>query len=581
MTPSKQSLTAINRCRYSNIHRPHDYEHLMIVYYDALMIDDDSLLNVPRSERFRRLEQLIEYIPGRAELVKRRLIDFSSPTAAAEVQAEIQKCLNEHEEGFVLKADDLYFDFGTSRRRYACCTIKCKPQYNPKLGEVGDFAIVGARFDPVKAKEYCNEIPSLKWTHFYLGCLINQRDVRYKEEKPSYKAVAVVTLNLTQLRYFSRHCWTEETSAESNEKMSVHVERGVDDGKKPSLIFANPAVFEISSFSFHRAGGTSFWGPRFPQVTKIHHDRTHVDCLTFAELQDMAEAETSHGRGIATLEELPSRVPTKSSPKMAMPMTPPRSSPPDCQENESDEVVEITAKEFQSRKRSRPMDPDVQNKRQKRVCPHTPSSSSPMKPASQGRQPLGDITSSSQGNNMLLAARPASQGIQERLISPSGNIKQTPMEEEDLVSSLPAQQSFSCRYSGSNCAVANCLIMLSPYVANLSCVAEDFPKTHEVRGMFTDLGLWINASARKSKKIILVERNRETVMKHFLDRVKALNLQHRGRKLWVEVYDWRLLESINKEERQLHRREDGKTRQTLPTGAHDREIWRKHLVGLI
>ena len=61
----------------------------MIVYYDALMIDDDSLLSARRSERFRRLENLIEKIPGQAELVKRRLIDFSSPTAVAQVQSEI------------------------------------------------------------------------------------------------------------------------------------------------------------------------------------------------------------------------------------------------------------------------------------------------------------------------------------------------------------------------------------------------------------------------------------------------------------------------------------------------------------
>ena len=623
----------------------------MIVYYDALMVDDDSLLSARRSERFRRLENLIEKIPGQAELVKRRLIDFSSPTAVAQVQSEIDKCVDRHEEGFVLKADDPYFDFSSGRRRYSCCPIKCKPQYDPKRGEVGDFAVVGARYDPAKAKEYENKIADLKWTHFYLGCLLNKRDVLCRHEKPSFKIVAVVTLNITQLQHFARFCWTESTSVEDNDKITLQQERGVDNGKKPSIIFANPAVFDISSFSFHREAGTSFWAPRFPQVTRIHCDRTQDDCITFSELQKKAESETSYVayedsqelvqrilrlgddaremrdtddgnlgsqatneetrtpqeallqmksnsphavRGITGPEELPARGRSQQSFNIA-PMTPPRSSLPEGRENESDEILEITAKDFQSRKRSRPKNHDVPTKKQKRVGLGTPVSSSPIKPASQHRQPLGDITSSSQGSNVLPTTRSASQGIRESLACPLEDTEQAPLEVEQLLPPLSVDRMFPCHYAGNVCALANCLILLSPCLARFPFVAEDLPKSHGVTSIFTDLiswrdapldhktgdGLNVTPQRRKFKKIILVERNRRQATKQFLSKIEALNLQRHGRKQWVKVYDWRLLEYITQEEHRLHRAEIGTTRQTRATGAHKHEVWRTHLLGLI
>jgi DNA ligase-4 len=54
-----------------------------------------------------------------------------------------------------------------------------------------------------------------------------------------------------------------------------------------------------------------------------------------------------------------------------------------------------------------------------------------------------------------------------------------------------------------------------------------------------------------------------------------------GQKEWVEVFDWRLLESITEEEMKLYREEDGTTHQELGSGAHRREVWRRWLVGLV
>ncbi len=64
------------------------------------------------------------------------------------------KCIVARQEGLVLKADDPYFSFGASRRRFGSCPIKLKKGYLTDFGDVGDFAVVGARYDAGKAKAY-------------------------------------------------------------------------------------------------------------------------------------------------------------------------------------------------------------------------------------------------------------------------------------------------------------------------------------------------------------------------------------------------------------------------------------------
>lgn len=126
----------------------------MIVYYDALMIDDESLLGVRHSERFKRLKQLVSCSPGVAIIVERKVIDFDqNGHAASDLRHMFAQCITSHQEGLVLKADDPYFDFGDVRKSYYCCAIKLKKEYIGNFGDVGDFAIVGARYDPVKAKD--------------------------------------------------------------------------------------------------------------------------------------------------------------------------------------------------------------------------------------------------------------------------------------------------------------------------------------------------------------------------------------------------------------------------------------------
>lgn len=83
------------------------------------------------------------------------------------------------------------------RRPYRCCPIKLKKEYIGNFGDIGAFAIVGARYDAAKARTY--NILHLKWAHFYVGCLENREEVGRFGKKPKFVVTNVVKLDTTQL----------------------------------------------------------------------------------------------------------------------------------------------------------------------------------------------------------------------------------------------------------------------------------------------------------------------------------------------------------------------------------------------
>lgn len=269
--------------------QPHDWEHLMIVYFDALMIDGESLLGVKHSERFKRLGQLVTCKQGRSTLVKSSIIDCENRNAASDLRRLFAQCITSRQEGLVLKADDPYFDFSTIRRDYSGSCIKLKKEYVGSFGDVGDFAVVGARYDAVAAKTH--GIPNLKWTHFFIGCLENKQEVQRWNEVPRFVVTNVVELNTAQMKYFTNHVNPTYVPESENESIRLRINPGVDSGKHPSLVFPEPPVFDMRCFSFEKAGNNGFWGLRFPQVNKVHCDRSYRDGMTFSELQAMAKAE--------------------------------------------------------------------------------------------------------------------------------------------------------------------------------------------------------------------------------------------------------------------------------------------------
>ncbi|KAI0490544.1 hypothetical protein F4859DRAFT_11817 [Xylaria cf. heliscus] len=274
----------------ANDSQAHDHEHLMIIYYDVLLIDDESLLGTKNSERFRRLSEIVTCREGYAELANRTTICTSRSGAVRALRELFAQCISLRGEGLVLKPDEPYFDFTTTFRRYGCCNIKLKKEYIQGWGDVGDFAVVGASYDAAKAREY--RLSNVKWTHFFIGCLENKDQARAKTEMPRFRLTNIVELTGPTLTAF----WAQRSPISVPYKENTFIQLDYDGcflGKKPTVIFPDPLVFDMRCFGFDREPNTNFWSMRFAQVDKVHHDRSYLDTLTFAELQEIAEATTN------------------------------------------------------------------------------------------------------------------------------------------------------------------------------------------------------------------------------------------------------------------------------------------------
>ncbi|KAI7768996.1 hypothetical protein LZL87_000543 [Fusarium oxysporum] len=197
-------------------------------------------------------------------------------------------------EGLVLRPDEPYFDLTDQRRKFSSCCIKLKKEYIGNFGDVGDFSVVGARYDSTKALSY--RIPGLKWTHFYIGCLDNRKAVKNWGAKPEFTIVNVVELNETILREVVTYSNPEPVSPDDNGALALKLAPGVEQGSPPTFIFTRPLVFDLKCFSFDQVGNTGFWSLRFPSVTKVHFDRDFTDTVSFEQLQALAKEATTAGK---------------------------------------------------------------------------------------------------------------------------------------------------------------------------------------------------------------------------------------------------------------------------------------------
>lgn len=640
----------------------HSWERLMVVYFDVLLIDDESMLNVRHSDRRKRLSELLHCQEGQAALVESRLINFSSRVAADELRQAFASCIIHKEEGLVLKPDEPYFSFGVARRKYASCCLKLKKGYVKGLGDVGDFAVVGARCDPTRAKAL--GLPNVKYTHFYLGCLTNKDLVTRFQAKPRFKVVNEVELNPAQTETFLRHVFVMDVSAEENSHLELELPEGIMQGKKMTAVFLEPAVFDITCFAFGKESNTRFWSLRFPYVSKIHTDRHWRDCISFDDLQALAEADQARvdeedsqemARWIKTLEEkIPKRRRRASEPEsQPTDATSTRAAVTDSSQpsatqtsaknpaafdglfpasaaaldfsiasdvhlRDSNAGENASSRKYSPRKRRRDALPETPRLDRQRVevIDLTMSPSSQVSQRSL-RQPLEDITSSasSQGNTSHATAPPLPRaftfheepgatnlgfipgGIPNAASFHTASAFSSPKKgaKEELARSSTSIRSSaqpipnpipSCEFAGVHCALANSFVLLSPCVANMPWLSEDLLPSHGISAIFRDIPSWLASASLRTKysrrqpRLVLVEARRPESTKRFLTQLRAEPLRGRnGAVDMVTVYDWRLIEAITEAEEAYKKSDGSGTRQKAGTGAHAREVWRRHYVG--
>ncbi|KAL8672914.1 MAG: hypothetical protein Q9168_002640 [Polycauliona sp. 1 TL-2023] len=267
----------------------HEYEHLMIVYYDLMLLDDNVVMNTPHSARRRRLQDLVTIGRGMAIISKQKTVDFSTSRGPEKLRTLFATAITHRWEGLVLKpADEPYF---SSRQPYKNGPlrgwIKLKKDYIPGLGDSADFAVVGAGYDASRAAQLKNS--KLKWTHFHLGCLRNKKEVKEKNSRPYIVIIGALEVNAEMAKYLNQHGQFRSLpfgSLKSHQDPFIII----TDKGLPSMdvIFRKPFVLDVVGAGFDKEGNRDYFTLRFPRALKIHSDRDWKDSVSFDELQDMA-----------------------------------------------------------------------------------------------------------------------------------------------------------------------------------------------------------------------------------------------------------------------------------------------------
>lgn len=274
---------------------PQPYEHLMIVFFDILLLDDNVCLRRPHRERRLLLKNTVHSIHGRSAIAEQEILDFDKPESYRWLETSFSNAITRRWEGLVLKAcDEPYFSMGpigvdNSSGRW----IKLKKDYIPGLGDTIDLVLIGGHYNATDAALL--PIPKrLSWTNFLVACLLNKEDVLQARDVPRFRVIDVV----------GRHCMHRSLMESLNQfgdfiardPKDFHefeIEYGHDSLPKATKIFKKPFVVELMGSGFEKPSGARYYTLRFPRIMKIHTDRSFEDAASFRELQVLAEETRS------------------------------------------------------------------------------------------------------------------------------------------------------------------------------------------------------------------------------------------------------------------------------------------------
>lgn len=271
--------------------RPQPYEHLMIMCFDILLLDDNVCLRAPHRQRRLLLQEVVQKIPGRSDIAEQELLDFDRADSQERLEASFAKAIVQRWEGYVLKAsDEPYFPiYAAGVDESFGRWIKLKKDYIPGLGDAVDLALIGACYNAQDAAALTS-LQNLRWTHFLVGCLLNKEAVVRNESMPHYRIVDVIdrhSMHWKLLQLLNQRGEFYATDPEGFEGFAV--EYGRPGLPAASVIFKRPFIVEMMGSGFEKPSGARYYSLRFPRILKIHTERTPEDAASFRELQLLAE----------------------------------------------------------------------------------------------------------------------------------------------------------------------------------------------------------------------------------------------------------------------------------------------------
>lgn len=269
----------------------------MIMFYDVMLIDDDLVLHRPHGERRHLLRKLVKRIEGRSDCTYHARVRFSKREGPDNLKKALALAFVRKWEGLVLKPyDEPYFDLAKPvRGRYPSCWIKLKKDCIKGLGDTADFAVVGGGYDAGRAAKL--NLPNLRWTHFYIGCLRNKSSVLQSGAKPDFFIFDEISdcIGRSDMKTLNELGSIREMTPGSREALDLFNIEHASGLSKMNTVFRCPFVFDIAGSGFDRSPNRDIFTLRFPRVMKVHWDRDWKDTVGLDELQQLAtEARTTH-----------------------------------------------------------------------------------------------------------------------------------------------------------------------------------------------------------------------------------------------------------------------------------------------
>lgn len=277
---------------------PHAWEH-MLVFFDVLVVDDEPVMRQCLQKRRSVLRKLVQSIPGRSLRSQWTLLSFKDEYGIVDLKQAFARSLANRQEGLILKPlgvpyFPLYSEADGYRPGYF---IKLKKDYLADMGgqrDLGDFAIIGASFDPQLAPK--TDVKPLHWTHFHIGCIINKDAVQRLAAKPNFKLVGCLGLekqiSKSDLKYLNQHGRLQEVLLKNTWSIpAFNIERNKMFIPRMSSAFKVPFVVELLGSGYTKQVNDTIDVPRHPRITKIHQDRTWEDAITIPDLACMAGEE--------------------------------------------------------------------------------------------------------------------------------------------------------------------------------------------------------------------------------------------------------------------------------------------------
>ncbi|KAI7336267.1 DNA ligase/mRNA capping enzyme [Hortaea werneckii] len=576
----------------------HAYEHLAIVFFDMLLLDDEVVLSRPIEERRQWLREVYDKIPGRAFSIEWKIVDFSEGRRAKTMlMQQFAASIAQRCEGLVLKPCHLpYFSLSPNRSGGTCAYIKMKKDYMVGLGDDADFAVIGAGHNAQRAASA--GLAGIKWTDFHLGCLLNRQEVVRFDAKPIYRLVHTITSEaciprpiLNALNTLGAYSATPyRTFAGFDVQLTGAVNIGV--------AFTQPLVVEVLGSGFEKPANCSFYMLRHARVKKLHQDRSWKDCISFEELQEKAlnarnrlseseSQETSswlfrienklkrrlHREGTLSpkarrTKEPPSRG-SRATPSSCLPLSRVRyseaerrdSPPKTAYDNESGDQLDSSTLVDDSEQQPvslRKRSACTTASPSKRQCilgiqkPHASTSLRSEARAIGKPLPLEDIT-----NQVARHLKDQNNATEEVGSGRRSSTAKQRFKVDDTRRALLPTPPSSGSCSGPKCPFASAVFYLAPCVAPMPYITENLLGAHNDVHLASGLSHWDRDSyahppsteaVSESQsyaglaKIVLVEPNRIAATCSVLQELVGLNscrLKER-----IDVYDWRVLEDF-------------------------------------